>query len=178
VKFFLLLSIFSFIPGLSPADSWNAEAASAKINFTLDGPFGKVHGSFSGLKSTLEFGENNLGGSSLTASIDPNSVKTGVGLRNTDLRNEAEWLDTKKYPTISFKSQKIEKTSAGYEVSGDLNLKGITKPVKIPFTFSSSGATGLFKGSFSIKREDYQVGKPGGSVGSEIDITIEVPVKK
>jgi polyisoprenoid-binding protein YceI len=178
VKLIFLLAILSFIPHLPPADSWNADTMKAKISFTVDGPFGKVHGSFSGLKATLQFGENDLAGSSIIASIDPNSVKTGVGLRNTDLRNEEEWLDTKKYPTISFKSQKIEKTPAGFEVTGNLNLKGTDKSVKILFSFSATGSHGLFTGNFTIKREDYHIGKTGGSVGNDINISIEVPVNK
>jgi polyisoprenoid-binding protein YceI len=178
MKLFLLIALLSMIPGMLPADNWDADAEKAKINFTVDGPFGKVHGSFSGLKSTLQFSETDLASSSISASIDPNSVKSGIGLRNTDLRNEEVWLDTKKYPTISFKSQKIQKTATGFEVLGELNLKGTAKSVTIPFTFTSSGNTGIFKGNFSIKREDYHLGKPGGSVGSVIDITLEVPVKK
>lgn len=160
------------------AEKWNADAASAKISFSIKGPFGTVHGNFSGLKATLQFSEKDLAGSSLSATIEAKTVSTGISLRNSDLRNKEEWLNTEKYPVISFKSKKIEKTSSGYKVSGDLTVKGTTKPVEIPFTFTPSGNTGTFKGQFTINREDYKVGKPGGSVGNPISISLEVPVKK
>ncbi|HEY4156050.1 MAG TPA: YceI family protein [Puia sp.] len=177
MKSILLISLFSLI-GLIPPEHWNADEAKAKINFTVKGPFGTVHGSFSGLKATIQFNEKEPGESALSASIEAKTVSTGISLRNSDLRNKEMWLNTDKYPTISFKSRKIEKTSAGYKVSGDLTLKGTTRPVEIPFTFTSSGSTGIFKGQFTINREDYKVGKKGGSVGDMITISLEVPVKK
>jgi hypothetical protein len=50
--------------------------------------------------------------------------------------------------------------------------------VEIPFTFTPNGGGGEFKGQFTIKREDYNIGKTGGSIGDMISITLEVPVKK
>jgi len=178
MKIKLLIQLFAVI-FISPlTGNWTADATKAKITFTVDGPFGKVHGSFSGLKSAFQFNENDLSGSKLTASIDPNTVNSGVGLRNTHLRNDEQFLNTKKYPEIRFSSRKIVKSPDGYLLTGDLTLKGITKSIEIPFTFSPAGNTGIFKGRFTIKRLDYQIGKEGGSVGSTININIEVPLKK
>ena len=174
MKILLLFFILSALPLIS---KWTADADKAKITFAVDGPFGEVHGSFSGLTSDFQFDEKDLAKSSITASIDASTVSSGVGLRNTHLRNEEQWLNIAKYPRIHFKSTKIEKTSAGFSASGTLTLKNVTKPIVIPFTFSSSGNSGVFKGQFSIKRLDYQLGKEGGSVGEIIQINIEVPVK-
>ena len=178
MKFLLITTIITVMAGLIPAEHWNADAASAKISFSVKGPFGRVHGNFSGLKTTIQFSEKDLASSSLSATIEAKTVSTGISLRNSDLRNKEEWLNTEKYPVISFKSKKIEKTSSGYKVSGDLTIKGTTKPVEIPFTFVPSGNTGVFKGQFTINREDYKIGKTGGSVGNPISISLEVPVKK
>jgi polyisoprenoid-binding protein YceI len=166
------------IAGLSFAGNWNADTAKAKIGFTVKGPFGTVHGNFSGLQATIKFDEKDLPGSSISASVDAKTVSTGIGLRNHDLRSKEEWFNTDKFPRITFTAKKIEKAVEGYKAMGDLVLKGVTKPVEIPFTFTANGATGLFKGQFTIKREDYNLGKPGGSVGSIVTIMLEVPVKK
>jgi len=178
MKSLLIIPIITVMAGLILAEHWNADAASAKISFSVKGPFGRVHGNFSGLKANLQFSEKDLAGSSLSATIEAKTVSTGISLRNSDLRNKEEWLNTDKFPLISFKSKKIEKTSSGYKVAGELTVKGTTKPVEIPFTFTPSGNTGIFKGEFTINREDYKVGKPGGSVGNPISISLEVPVKK
>jgi polyisoprenoid-binding protein YceI len=177
MKTLLFITLFSVLSALPLTGNWTADAAKAKITFTVDGPFGDVHGSFSGLTSDFQFDEKDLAKSAITASIDASTVSSGVGLRNTHLRNEEQWLNIAKYPRIHFKSTKIEKTDAGFSALGTLTLKDVSKSIVIPFTFSSSGNSGTFKGQFSIKRLDYNLGKKGGSVGETIQINIEVPVK-
>jgi len=172
-----LLTAAAIILILPGAGDWKADAANAKVNFTVEGPFGTVHGNFTGLEATIHFDEKNLSGSSITASIDAKTVSSGVSLRNSDLRNKEIWLNTDKYPRISFKSRKIEKTDKGYQADGELTIKETTKPVTIPFSFEGKDATGVFKGQFKIKREDFHVGKTGGSVANEITIDLLVPVK-
>ncbi|HEY4065093.1 MAG TPA: YceI family protein [Puia sp.] len=174
-KFFLILSLL--LSGIF-AVNWNVDASAAKVSFAIKGPFGTVHGDFTGLKATIQFDEHDLAASSFTASIDARTVSTGIGLRNKHLRNEEQFLNTDKYPAISFHSKKIEKTANGFTAQGELTLKGTTKPVQIPFTFTPNGNAGVFKGQFTIKRADYNIGKPGGSIGDEITVTLEVPVKK
>ena len=166
------------IAGLSFASTWNVDSANAKVAFTVKGPFGSVNGTFTGLKATIQFDEKDLAGSSVKASIDAGTVSSGVGMRNHHLKNEEQWLNTSKYPQITFQSKKIEKAANGYKAIGNLTLKGVTRPVEVPFTFTPNGAGGEFKGKFTIRREDYNVGKPGGSVGDTIAITLDVPVKK
>ena len=168
----------ALVAGLAFATSWNVDSANAKVTFKIKGIFGTVNGSFTGLKATIKFDEGDLPGSSVQASIDPATVSTGSGLRDRHLKSEEEWFNPAKYPTISFKSQKIEKDANGYKAIGDLTMKGVTKPTEIPFTFTPSGGTGVFKGQFTIKREDFNLGKPGGSVGDVATINLEVPVKK
>ncbi len=158
--------------------NWNVDSANAKVGFSVKGPFGTVNGTFTGLKSTVKFDPADLGGSSVDASIDANTVSSGVGMRNHHLKSEEQWLNTEKYPLISYKSTKIEKTGTGYKAEGQLKIKNVSKPVEIPFTFTPNGNTGIFKGEFSFKRLDFNLGKPGGTVGDVITIHLEVPVKK
>jgi polyisoprenoid-binding protein YceI len=167
-----------FMAVLLSDGNWNIDTEAAKINFSVKGPFGTVHGSFSGLKATIQFNEKDLAASSVSASVSAKTVSTGIGMRNHDLRSEEKWLNTDKYAEISFRSKKIEKTDKGYKANGELTLKGVTKAIEIPFTFAANGSSGVFKGTFTINREDFNVGKKGGSVGSIITINLEVPVKK
>jgi len=178
MKLLLLIPLFIVLPGLSFTGNWNADAAKAKITFTIDGPFGMVDGSFTGLQSTFQFDANDLSGSYIKATIDPATVSTGDWLRNDHLRNEDQFLNTSKYPLLGFTSTKIEKTATGFTAFGNLSLKDVTKSIEIPFTFSSSGNNGLFKGQFAIERMDYHIGTEGGTVGNTIHINIEVPVTK
>ena len=161
------------------AVQWKADAANAKVEFSVKGLLGRAHGHFSGLKSTIRFDEHDLGSSSIAASIDASTVNTGIGLRDHHLRVEEQFLNVKKYPEISFRSKKIVKSEKGFTADGELTIKGITKPLQIPFTFSPNGANAaVFKGEFSIRRQDYSIGQSGGSIGDMITINLEVPVTK
>jgi polyisoprenoid-binding protein YceI len=166
------------LAGTMWAANWKADADKATIGFSIKGPLGTVHGNFKGLKSTIRFDEHDLAGSEVTASVDAKTVSTGIGLRNHHLRKEEQFFNTDKYPTISFHSKKIVRTANGFTADGELTLKGVTKTVQIPFTFQPNGNTGVFKGEFNIKREDYNIGKPGGSIGDQVTINLEVPVTK
>jgi polyisoprenoid-binding protein YceI len=160
------------------AGNWNVDSAKAKVGFSVKGPFGTVNGTFTGLQATVKFDPADLGGSSAVASIDAGTISSGIGMRNHHLKSEEEWLNTAKYPRISYKSTKIEKTGTGFKAIGDLTIKAVTRPVEIPFTFTPNGKDGVFKGEFTFKRLDFNLGKPGGTVGDVITITLEVPVKK
>lgn len=177
MKFKQILTTSATIIIMYVSGNWKVDTANAKVNFTVHGPFGTVHGSFTGLMATINFNEKNLSGSTIEASIDAKTVNTGISLRNSDLRNKEEWLNTDKYPRISFKSKKIEKTDKGFKVVGDLTIKGITKPAEIPFTFTNKESSGVFTGQFTVTRSDYNIGKPGGSVGAVITIILTIPVK-
>jgi polyisoprenoid-binding protein YceI len=172
-----ILTASSLFVGLSFSANWKADTTNAKIDFTVKGMFGKVHGSFKGLQATIQFNEKDLSASSMSASVDAKTVSTGISLRNSDLRNKEEWFNTEKYPKISFKSKKFEKSGSGYKVLGDLTIKGITKPVEIPFTFSDKNGSGVFKGQFTVPRAEFNLGKPGGSVGSIITVLLTVPAQ-
>lgn len=156
---------------------WNVNAAAAQIKFSVKGPFGTVDGSLGGLKATILFDKDNLAGSSIRASTDPQSINTGIKLRNKDLQKE-KYFNSAKYPLFSFQSDQIQKSGAGYKAIGNLTIKGVSKKVEIPFSFSEKGNAGVFKGSFSIQRQDYGIGKQGGSIGSTVSIDLEVPVTK
>jgi polyisoprenoid-binding protein YceI len=156
---------------------WYADASKSQITFNVNGPFGKVDGSLSGLKSTLIFDKNDLASSSISASVDPKTIKTGIRLRDKDLQKE-KFLNSDNYSFISFRSEKIQKNGNGYLAVGGLTLKGTTRRVEIPFSFSEKGNSGVFKASFDIQRQDFKVGKPGGSIGNTIHINLDVPVTK
>ena len=173
-----IIVVSALMVSLPLSGNWNVDTANAKVSFSVKGPFGTVHGNFTGLKATIQFDEKDLAGSSIGASIESKTVNTGIGLRNSDLRNKEIWLNSEKYPTISFHSKTIQKAATGFIALGSLTIKSTTKEVKIPFTFDVRGNTGIFKGEFHINREEYNVGHKGGSVGNDITLILEVPVKK
>ncbi|HEY4334874.1 MAG TPA: YceI family protein [Puia sp.] len=167
---FVLLtgSAFTFIA----AQNWQI-ADGYNIAFSSD----DAGGVFKGFKGSIAFDEQNPAASKFDVTIDATTINTGNGLQNKHAKSD-EWFDVAKYPQIHFASKSIAKSGSGYQVTGDLTLHGVTRSVSFPFTFSKAAAGGTFAGSFTVNRNDYKLGKPGGDVGESIKIDLNVPVTK
>lgn len=135
----------------------------------------EAEGIMKGLKGTIKFDESDLASSSMNVSVDVNTINTGNGMKNKHAKDK-EWLDAATYPTIKFVSSSFSKTAKGYDVQGNLTLKGVTKKITIPFTFTKAGTGGTFKGGFSVARKDYNITTEG--VGDVLKIDLTVPVTK
>jgi polyisoprenoid-binding protein YceI len=150
-----------------------------------------VRGGFSSVTGTVEYDVANPADSSVNVVIDANTIKTLDESRDAHLKS-ADFLDTEKYPTITFKSTKVEATGAGEAtVTGDLTIHGTTKPAtlkvdgpsaegKDPWGNIRVGASATTK----IKRSDYGLTwnaalEAGGfMVGDELKIELEVQMIK
>jgi polyisoprenoid-binding protein YceI len=133
----------------------------------------KIDGTFTGLKSTLLFDPAHPEACSLSATVDATTLSTGFFLKTKHALSE-EALDAKRYPTIRFQSDKVVKNGNFYEASGKLTLKGVTKNISIPFTYSSSSTTGTFRGTFKINPKDYHIDRHG--TPDVITIVLNIPV--
>jgi polyisoprenoid-binding protein YceI len=161
-------SAFTFIA----AQPWTI-ADDYNIAFSSD----DASGIFTDFKGNIAFDEQNPATSKFDVTISTSSINTGNGLQNKHAKSE-EWFDAAKYPAIHFASQKITKTANGYQVTGDLDLHGVKKTTTIPFTFKSTASGGIFAGTFTVNRNEFNLGKPGGDVAEQIKLNISVPVKK
>ena len=120
-----------------------------------------VHGRFAIKDGTVDLDPADIAGSSVTATIDVASVDTGEAQRDGHLRS-ADFFDTSKFPTATFKSTKITKTGDGYDVVGDLDLHGVTKPVTLHMEPPSKGQTAMdkkehrgFTATATLHRQDF-----------------------
>lgn len=129
-----------------------------------------VDGTIKGMKGDIEFNKDKPEKAKFDVSIDVNTIETGIGRRDKHLKNE-DFFEVTKYPTISFKSDNVKKTTTGYTSTGTLTIKDVSKKVTIPFTVSNNTLTG----NFSINRKTYHVGESTSSftVGEDIDIIIK-----
>ena len=148
---------------------WKVNEDAYSVKFTSS----KFEGAFKGLNSELLFNENNLAASKLIATIDANTINTGNGMRN---KHAKQSLDAKTYQTVKFESTSITKTTGGYEATGNLTIKDVTKQIKIPFIFTKAAEGGIFVGTFSVKPADFNVTKSG--TPEVLDFQLNVPVTR
>jgi len=150
-----------------------------------------VRGGFKTVKGTVVYDAENPATSTVEATIDVNSIATLDEQRDGHLKS-ADFLDAEKYPTITFKSTKVEADGSDeYEVTGDLTIHGVTKQVvlkvegptaegKDPWGNIRIGASASTK----IKRSDFgltwnAVLETGGiMVGDELKLELDVQMIK
>jgi polyisoprenoid-binding protein YceI len=133
-----------------------------------------VDGSLSGFKGDIQFDAAHLDASSIEASVNTNTVNTDNNSRDEDLKGDG-YFDVAKYPKITLKSVSFKhKGGSNYTGTFNLTMKDKTKAVELPFTYTETGNTASFKGSFKIKRTDFGVG--GGSLIMSSDVLIAIDV--
>lgn len=122
---------------------------------------------------------------SIEVTIDTTSVNTGLALFNGHIQGE-DFLDTKKFPTITFKSSKLNfKGDALASVDGNLTIKGITKPVTLditsfkcmPHPMNKKDACGA-NAATKIKRSEFNAGKYAPNVSDDVTLSIAVEAIK
>ncbi len=123
-----------------------------------------VRGAFTKVSGTVQLDDKDISKSTVDVTIDAASVDTRVPDRDKDLRSD-HFFDVEKYPTLSFKSTKVEQVEAGkLKVTGDLTIHGVTKqvvlevegpttPVKDPWGNQRAAANATTK----INRQDFGV---------------------
>lgn len=117
--------------------------------------------------------------------IDTTSVDTGFATFNEHIQGP-DFLDTAKYPTATFKSNKVRfEDDKPVALEGELTIKGITKPVTLTITsFTNMPHPMLKKDAIGanarvvVKRSDFNAGKYAPHVGDEVTIDIAIEAVK
>lgn len=163
---------------------WDLDPENSSVEFTCKHVLSNVRGMFKKPSGTVTLDEATPANSKVDATIDAGSISTGVEERDTHLKS-ADFFDVAKYPTITFASTSVTRSSASaYSVTGNLTMHGVTKAVTLAVTASApfKHAGGIRRGveaTTSVNRKDfglvwdYPGEGPGIVVGDNIKITID-----
>ena len=167
---------------IDPVHSTSSFAVKHLVITTVHGQFGKTTG-------TVQYDEQDPTKSKAEATIDVTTINTQNDKRDADLKS-ANFFDVANHPTMTFKSTKVEKVGDGkFKVTGDLTIRGNTKPVTLDVTTSQAvkGMQGELRRAFSasgrINRKDFGLAysktvEAGPIVGDNVDLTIEAETVK
>jgi polyisoprenoid-binding protein YceI len=170
-----LLVGFLLTSTLVASSQTTCKVTSSAITFKIKNAGISVDGTFTGLTANIQFDGISYTKSSIEASIDVNTINTGVDLRNSHLKKE-EYFNASKYPKISLKSTTFAKENDGtYKGFFKLTIKGITKDIMIPFTYS---AIGTFKSTFTVNRRDYNVGENSWTMADDVIVNLTINTNK
>ncbi|MDR4886158.1 YceI family protein [Fredinandcohnia sp. QZ13] len=170
---------------------WAVDASHSSIDFSVKHMMiAKVKGSFENFEAIIEADPADLTTANIEFRIDLTSINTKNEDRDNHLRS-ADFFDVENHPSMTFKSTSIVKTDDGeYDVTGDLTIRGTTKPETFQVVFEGAGKDpwGNEKAGFSatgsLNRSDYglvwnaALETGGVLVGDQVKISIEIEAAK
>lgn len=168
------------------AGTYTVEPEHTRVRFDVSHfGFTKYDGEFRKVSGTLTLDPAKPDASKVDIAIAANSVM----VPNAKLKEEldgAQWLDTAKFPEITFKSTKVVATGADTaDVTGDFTLHGVTKPLTLKVKFNGAGSnpvnkhyTSGFEAKGTIKRTDFGVKTYAPMISDAVDLDIDAAFEK
>jgi polyisoprenoid-binding protein YceI len=173
-----------------PAGEYRIDTAHSVIAFAIKhNEIALVRGRFRDFSGKINYDDTDITKSSVEVTAKIESINTGVDRRDAHLRT-ADFFDAVQFPEMTFKSTHVEKKGNQFVLHGDLTLRGITKPVAIPFTVAGAIKDGQgntrfgVAGQTTINRRDFgftwgKTMENGGlDVGNEVMIDLQLEAVK
>jgi polyisoprenoid-binding protein YceI len=173
---FLLLSF-----GVFAQNSWKADSYHSKLGFTVTHlGIADVPGNFNDYDVTITSTKPDFSDAVVELTAQVASIDTRIEPRDKHLKS-ADFFDAEKYSTMTFKSTSIKKAGNNkYNLSGNLTLHGVTKPVTVTMLYRGTTANPNANGApvagiqitGTIKRSDFEVGTkfPAPMISDEVQI--------
>jgi polyisoprenoid-binding protein YceI len=166
------------VTGPAAADDYTIDEAHSAVTFKLSHlGLSWVHGRFNDFNGNFTIDPDNAAKCAFALTIKAESIDTNNTKRDGHLRSP-DFFNVKQFPAITFKSTAVKGIKDGYDVTGDLTLHGVTKPV----TFQLVGGRkaefpkGVQRTGFStevtLKRVDFGMDKFAGAVGDDVHIAV------
>ena len=144
--------------------TWEIDPTHSQVSFAIRVmSVTTTRGHFNTLRGHLHIDEQNPASSWVEAEVDAASIDTHNVLRDTHLRSNA-FFAVKKYPTISFRSTRVEHTGgSAYKVTGNLTLLGMTQPITFEVDYSGQSAgpdtRAALNARATVNRHDFGLGQ-------------------
>ncbi|MBY8863866.1 YceI family protein [Nocardia sp. CA2R105] len=161
--------------------AWELDANHSSVNFTVRHlGISKVRGRFNNFETSFVVDES--GTATIEATIHLDSFDTGNEGRDNHVRS-ADLLDVEKRPTLHFKASEPVQVAEDFEVTGDVTLGGVTKPVTLEVEwggvqeFQGDGKRHAgFSATGSFKRSDFEVAPavPAAMLSDKIAIELDI----
>ncbi len=179
--------VLSALAGSAQTSTWKIDPAHSGIEFKIRHlGVSNVRGTFSNPTGMITLDEKDITRSSVEATIKTATVNTNTEARDNHLKSP-EFFDVAKFPTMTFKSTSITRSGGKLQMTGDLTLAGVTKPVTLTVdgpAAPQTDAKGVTRSGFSatgtIHRTDFNFGPKYSppALGNDVDFTIDIEMDK
>jgi polyisoprenoid-binding protein YceI len=172
-------------PAAVQAGTYKLDPAHGKITWSVTHfGFSTYIGQFSHVDATLKIDPKAVGATALNVTVDANSLGTLNPALDTHLKSK-DFLDVAAFPTAAFKATKVAQTGPKTaDITGELTLHGVTKPVVVHATFNQAGPNPLdkkyelgFAGTAEIMRSEFGIKAYVPAISDKVTLTIEAEFK-
>ena|ERR1039457_2100329 len=176
----LIIALALLAPLNVLAQTYNVNPAHTTIQFKVKnlGMF-NVKGVFDKFKGTVDIDDTDMSKSKVDVTIETTSINTDNGMRDKDLRS-INFFDVAKYPAMTFVSTMVETGTDTLKVTGNLTIKGVTKPVVLIVNGPKNLQGDLKRGASAtatVNRQDFGISS-GATIADEVFITISTELVK
>jgi cytochrome b561/polyisoprenoid-binding protein YceI len=159
-----------------------AVAKSSTLGFSVSWADDTIEGQFKRWTADILFSPDALDRSKLTVSIDMSSAATGDDQRDSSLPSD-DFFATAAHPKATFTASKFRKTGEGkFVADGTLDLRGVKKPVSLPFSLKIDGDTATARGVTTLDRTAFGVGQgewaSTDQIGGKVKVSFAITAKK
>lgn len=152
---------------------WTVQKGST-LGFSATWSENAIEGRFKTWTADILFSPEALDRSKLTVAIDTASVDTGDAQRDQSLPS-GDFFDTAEHPKATFTAAKFRKTGEGkFVADGTLDLRGVKKPLSLPFSLKIDGDTATARGVTTLDRTTFGVGQGEWASTDEIAAKVKV----
>ncbi len=179
----LTIAVFAFVSaalsfsgsGKAYASEWSVDPQKSTITFEAAGSGYNAKGTFADYKAEIEFDPDTPADTSVKVLINVASAGTGTADVDDALKS-ADFFNPKQFPTAQFAARGAEPGGDGkYVLNGRLTLKGVTKPIALPFSIDIQSGTATIAGETKIDRLDFGIG-PETVAGLAIDKDVKLKI--
>ena len=158
------------------AAHWTVDAAKSKLGFTVSWSGQPFNATFKSWKANIEFDPADLAHSQADVTIDIAS-ETSDDAESDDGIKGAQGFQASQFATARFQTTSIARKSGNDDVAqGKLTIRGVSKPVTLPFTLTIAGSGAHMTGSTQVSRMDFGVGQ-GGDFSKPTPVAYQVTIK-
>jgi polyisoprenoid-binding protein YceI len=181
VKGVVSLLLASSLAAPALAADWRMDPAGSKLEFAATFEKTPAPGVFKEFDARLRFDPDKPEGGSLDVTIQVTSADMGIADVNKEIRGK-DWFDYAGFPRAEFHSSELRREGKGYLARGTLSLKGVKRPVEVPFTWTASGEGATMEGELVLKRGDFGIGlgewKATDTIGADVKVKFRVKLRK
>ncbi len=159
------------------AAEWTVDPAMSSVGFVGEQQGSKFNGRFQDFTAMVDFDTSDPSAGKISGTVVTDSVNTRDHDRDAAL-TDRDWFDSANFPEAQFESESIASMDDGsFEASGQLTIKGNTRPATLKFTFAEEGSGAQFNGTMMIDRFNFDVGEGWNDtswVGQNVEVTISL----